>query len=1381
MDFDLQPLIAYIPMDRRQAIAHGKTTPNRTFGAALFADISGFTPLTEALANELGQRRGAEELTRQLNTVYTALVERVHRYGGSVISFSGDAITCWFDRDDGVRATGCALAIQYIMRSFSEVTTPGGKTVSLAIKVALTTGNVRRFIVGDSNIQHIDVLAGATLDHMAAAEKHAEKGEIVIAPEGMMQLRGKVNIVTWREDEKTGQQYAVVDGLLVPVTLSAPWPELPPRALTPEQIRPWLLPPIYERLRREQEQFLAELRPAVTLFLRFTGLDYDHDDDAGKKLDAYLRWAQNVLAQYEGYLLQVTVGDKGSYFYAVYGAPISHGDDALRAVAAALELCNPPTAFEFIASTQIGISQGRMRTGAYGGEMRLTYGVLGDEVNTSARLMGVAKPGQVLVSHHVAELISRQYTCHSLGPISLKGKKEPLQVCEVTGVRQLSSQRPSSLFTHPLVGRSEDLQRMIAWARLAGAGQGQVLHMEGIAGIGKSHLAAEFSEQVLQMGFQLAVGTCQSTAQGSSYYPWRQVFRTFFALDGETAVTDHVAQIQQEISQVEAYLKQLNPDWVLRLPLIGDLLGLPIPENNVTASFDPRLRQEALFTLVGDILQSWAKERPLLLLLEDIHWMDEASKGLTVALSRTLSNVPIILLLVQRPSLQEGDKATLPELEALPYYHMLNLNELSDAGVSDLVRNRLGGRPTQLTLELIQGQAQGNPYFIEELVVSLLEAGHLYLNETDQTWRLSDSIFNALRQANCLTRQEGEWMLVPNIALSVADLGIPDSIHGIVLSRLDRLDEEQKLTLKVASVIGRTFGLVLLDHTHPNQPTLIVLQEQINHIENRDFVRLEIPAPQLVYLFKHNTTHEVAYETLLFAQRRALHRVVAEWYENTYGNEQYTQDSPLAPHYPLLAYHWRQAENPEKERIYASLAGEQSASRFANEEAVTYFTRALALTPSEDLHERYRLVLAREAVYHLAGMRDEQAQDLVQLQALAESIGNAHIHADVTLRFADYYEAMSDYGSALLIAQQAVKWAEQAAAAKQKIKGLIAWAFALWRRGTLEDAQQYLHRALSLAQQESDKAGEANSFHHLGTVDYIIGNYARARTYLEQALTIRRETGDLVGEAGSLTNLVAVYHALGDYSLAHTSCDKALTIYRTIGNRREEATALNNLAAIHHALGDLHRAREEHLQAVNLYQTMGNRYGESLAANNLGLVLHDLGEDDLAKAYALQALSIDRDIKDKVGEGYSLTTLGLILEGLGNWQEAADAYQTAMQIRRQIGQDGYAIDDLAGLVRMALQQDQGETADQFAREIQDWIEANGIHGVEYPIHIYMTLADICLSQDKQTKAQQALETALDFLQEQANRISDETTRLAFIHNVPLHQKLQQRLHRLIPN
>src|SRR5688572_12095349 len=251
--------VSYIPMDRGQAMARGENLPDRTRGAALFADISGFTPLTEALLKEYGPRRGAEELTGQLNLIYHALVSEVHHYGGSVLAFSGDAITCWFDGDDGLRATVCGLAMQQTMSQFATLSTPSGRIMHLAMKVAVAAGPVRRFRLGVSQLQYIDTLAGATLDRMAAAEHQAEKGEVVLGPEVIEQIGDKVRIAEWRDDPETGQRYGVVAEVLDQERVKpTPWPPLSLEALADEQVRPWLLPPVYERLRAGKGDFLAE-------------------------------------------------------------------------------------------------------------------------------------------------------------------------------------------------------------------------------------------------------------------------------------------------------------------------------------------------------------------------------------------------------------------------------------------------------------------------------------------------------------------------------------------------------------------------------------------------------------------------------------------------------------------------------------------------------------------------------------------------------------------------------------------------------------------------------------------------------------------------------------------------------------------------------------------------------------------------------------------------------------------------------------------------------------------------------------------------------------------------------------------------------------------
>jgi class 3 adenylate cyclase len=444
-----ETLAVYIPMDRRQALVKGYTLPERSHGAALFADISGFTPLSEALAQELGLQRGAEELTRQLNQVYGALIAEVHRYGGSVINFSGDAITCWFDENhergtmndedqpadtassfiayrSSLQAVACALAMQAATDQFAAITTPAGTTVALAIKVAVVAGPVRRWLVGDPRIQNIDVLAGQTLDELTRGEHQAQRREVLVQAAIVETTGARMTVAAWRTDADSGARFAVVTGLTEAVP-AAPWPDLPRDGVTEAQARPWLLPPVYERVRSGKSEFLSELRPAAALFLQFRGIDYDTDDQAGARLDAFVRWVQAILARYDGALLQLTIGDKGSYLYAAFGAPIAHEDDAARAVAAALDLQSSLMELGFINDIQIGLAYGQMRAGAYGSPAHRTYGVLGDKTNLAARLMQAASDG-ILCDDTIARAAHARLHFVPLPPIVVKGKAQPVAI-----------------------------------------------------------------------------------------------------------------------------------------------------------------------------------------------------------------------------------------------------------------------------------------------------------------------------------------------------------------------------------------------------------------------------------------------------------------------------------------------------------------------------------------------------------------------------------------------------------------------------------------------------------------------------------------------------------------------------------------------------------------------------------------------------------------------------------------------------------------------------------------------------------------------------------------------------------------------------------------
>ena len=308
---------AYIAGDRRRALAAGLELPDRVQGAALFADVSGFTPLTEALAAELGPQRGAEELTACLNLVFHSVISELDRFGGDVIYFSGDAITCWLDGDDGSRATACALAMQETMEVIGEEIAAGSAGVRLAMKVAVAVGDARRFVVGDPEIQLIDVLAGRLIDDLAAAERQAQQGEVVLDESVLVSLgRGSRSASAGPTRRRTDgrRRHAAAR----PAGRAAGRR----RGAAARGGRPRVDPA--GRLRAAAAPAAASSSPSCArpspLFVQFGGIDYDADDAVGK-LDDFVRRAQRICSEYGGNVLQITIGDKGAYLYSVFGSP----------------------------------------------------------------------------------------------------------------------------------------------------------------------------------------------------------------------------------------------------------------------------------------------------------------------------------------------------------------------------------------------------------------------------------------------------------------------------------------------------------------------------------------------------------------------------------------------------------------------------------------------------------------------------------------------------------------------------------------------------------------------------------------------------------------------------------------------------------------------------------------------------------------------------------------------------------------------------------------------------------------------------------------------------------------------------------------------------
>ncbi len=1154
---------AYIPMDRCQALLNGTELPNRTYGAALFADISGFTPLTEALLKAYGPRRGPEELTRQLNRIFDALVAEVHRYGGSVIALNGDAITCWLDGDDGLRAIACGQAMQQAMGQFAALKFPSGDTVSLAMKAAVATGPVRRFLVGDPQIQYIDVLAGATLDRMAAAEHHAIKGEVVVAPEVLAQLGQTLQVAALRTDPASSQSFAVVAGLNEAV-LSQPWLNLEP-SLTEDQVRPWLLPPVYERLEASQGEFLAELRPAAVLFLSFEGIDYDQDEMAGAKLDAYIRWVQTILARYEGYLLQLTVGDKGSYLYTAFGAPIAHEDDALRAVSAALELRNLPNTLNFIANVQIGISQGQIFTGAYGGTMRRTYGVMGDDVNLAARLMQAAAPGQVLASSIARQATGDTFTWESLPPLKVKGKAEAVLVFSLSGLKErraIHLQEPK--YALPMVGREAELTLVEQKLTQVLSGHGQIIGITAEAGMGKSRLVAEIirlAQEHQSIGYG---GECQSYGTNISYLVWQPIWRSFFGLDS-------AGDTQEQISELERQLTLIDPALVPRLPLLGAVLNVPMPDNDLTRSFDAKLRKTSLESLLVDCLRARAKKTPLFFVLEDVHWLDPLSHDLLEEIGRAIVDLPVLLVLAYRPL--ELQRLQAPRLSQLAYFSEIHLADFTPQEAERLITLKLRqffGAQTEMPHEFVERitvRSQGNPFYIEELLNYLQDQGF------------------DLRNSETLEQFD-----------------LPTSLHSLILSRIDRLSESQKGLVKVASIIGRLFRAAWLWGVYPELGDPTHIKADLDTLGRMELTPLDSPEPELTYLFKHVITQEVAYESLPYATRATLHEQLAWFIERVYSQS-------LEQYIDLLAYHYEHSQNEPKKREYLRKAGEAAQAVYANEAAISYYQRVLPLLPEP---EQVAVMLKLGEVLQLVGQWDEAGDLLQRTLKLAEQLDERSAQAWCQTAIGELLRKQGLYA-------EASTWFERARTGFEALGDRTGVGQVLHYSGTLaaqqgdyKASQSFYEESLVIRRELDDKANIASLLSNLGLNAHEQGDYESARALYEESLDLRYQLKDKWAIGVSLNNLGFLNLDQGDYEAARTQLEVAVGLQREVGDRSMMADALNNLGNVAREQGDYTSARALYEESLTIDRDLGHKWGIAYALEDIGSLAARQGQPERA-------------------------------------------------------------------------------------------------------------------------------------------------------------------------
>ncbi len=631
-----QRLAAYIPTTlTRKLLQNEPMMPGQAemiTAATMFADMSGFTHVAEALA--VDGARGTEALSRTLLMTFTALINAIHDAGGSVSHFHGDAMMIYFPDVDGKAASRALASAQFMQRlmqtNFVQVEAlPTGKEengYTLSIKIGVGYGRCLEMLVG-SEANREFVLAGTAVDEAVAAQGQAEAGQVVASQSALqaaaLPVTGPFRVVAELPPVPNAQE-----GLF--------WEAYEQPALTRlvTAVPAFLPPAVFERLQDRGSQSIAEHRTVTSMFVQFEGIDFN-DLVAGERLQAYYLWAWQMVQRYGGpnsRVNRILTGDKGSQLHILFGAPVAPDapEQALRC-ALALQQRRP----SFITCQRIGLTVGRVFAGAVGSMNRREYTVVGRMVNLSARLTQICPPDGILVDAATAVRVQAHITSKPLPPVTLKGHAEPVAIFQVTGEQTAVTQAQARFqqWQQPPAGRSKELKQLYKRLAAATAGEGGLLAVHGSYGSGQMPFLAAGVRDWLAAGGHALVGVCQQHTSDMPYAPWTSVWRDFFELTAEMTPAEQLLQVTNRVYQ-------LTPDAPHALNLWRELLGVPLRSTALLLELPAVVRQMRLFKLVMKSLREAVKERPYLIVLEDIHLADQASLDLLDALVQQSRDCP---------------------------------------------------------------------------------------------------------------------------------------------------------------------------------------------------------------------------------------------------------------------------------------------------------------------------------------------------------------------------------------------------------------------------------------------------------------------------------------------------------------------------------------------------------------------------------------------------------------------------------------------------------------------------------------------------------------------------------------------------------------------
>ncbi|MBI3914578.1 MAG: AAA family ATPase [Chloroflexi bacterium] len=963
-----------------------------------------------------------------------------------------------------------------------------------------------------------------------------------------------------------------------------------------------------------------------------------------------------AIYRYEGTIAQLL----GDGVLAFFGAPIAHEDDPVRAVNAALdiqaaineyrnELKQKQRVDDF--KMRVGLNTGLVVVGNIGSDMHVEYLAVGDTVNLAARMQSAADAGTILISKNTQRLARHIFDLESRGELEVKGKAERVPAYRVLARKAIpESARGIEGLSSPLVGREKELATLQTRIEELKHGRGQIIAVMGEAGLGKSRLVAEMRKwagievrsEKLEVGsaetrptpnLQPPISNLQWLEGRSLSYQTTTPFAPFVDL-----FTRHFELL--DISETDAYarVKTRIADTAVEraseiAPFLAALLGIQIPGDDaerVRYLEPPQLRGK-IFQAAVQYFELLAARQPLVLMLDDLHWADSASLDLLEAMLAVTERAPILLLAVFRPHRQEPawrfhETATR---DFAQHYTPIQLEPLDEKNSRQLVANLLEIEDLpEKVRALILRKAEGNPFFVEEVIRSLLDAQLVI--RVDQHWRATREIEN---------------------------IAVPDTLAGVITARLDRLDDVSKRIAQTAAVIGREFQFQVLSEIADARQGL---DNSLLDLQKRELVHEKARLPELLYLFKHALTQETAYQSILLSRRRELHKRVAECLER---NEKERVND--------IARHFLEAQEYARALPYLVEAGERAARAYSNPEAIGYFTRAL-----EILKEYEHVPLARRVYEGLGGTLMLTMNVPRALEHFNAMIEYGKAHAQMGMQVSAHNKLGMIFGQfmgQLEPAETHLRAAEQLGRDCQDGAGLSELFTIRCGISTMQadfsQATHYLGESVNFGRQSKMEEPVAFGLAHTANTYTYMCRFDDAYEKATEALEIAERIGNQRFIAEMYTFVLPYYYAhLGDLPRARDDAEKGILIAQRIGDAMDQAIGLFLQGMIASWRGEYENALALHQQALAASMTSAFPV-HSLPLAELGAIYQTLsaGFANKVAEFHQQALAMLENPIIAASGAPARAAIGFCLLADGKIEDAAAQFEKGLNYPSFLG------------------------------------------------------------------------------------------------------------------